>query len=145
MGMQARAVNPAFEIDGVWIEYDGYRVKVARSGGSNKKYLKMLEEKTRPISRAIELRMVSEEKMSALLKEVFAKTVILGWQVGGGGVWLDGIEDIKGSSKTVEFDYENVMEVITDPRFNDVWLDIQSAAGNASNYLETMKENDAKN
>lgn len=82
--------DPALEKGGVWINYGRERVLVARSGGANKEFLKLLAEEQKPIKRALELGLVSDEVGAKIAARVYAKTIIKGWQTLVGDEWVDG-------------------------------------------------------
>lgn len=82
MGMyQQFKTDPEVEKKGIDLNYGHFRVTVARSGGANKAYQRMLENKTRPYQRAIATGVMDNDRSMGIIREVFAETVILGWEV----------------------------------------------------------------
>ena len=72
--------DPDLERNGVELEYDDYRITIARAGGANKKYEKMLEAKMKPHRRAILNETMKNERALAILKDVYSHTVVLNWE-----------------------------------------------------------------
>lgn len=135
------------ETSGIWIDYGEFRVKIARAGGSNKKYLSITEAKTKPLRRAIQAGTLSEERSRALLYEIYAKAVILSWEVAegkdkdGGNKWKSGIH--KKGGGILEFNQENVIQ--TFENLPALFLDIQSAAESISLFRREEMVEDSKN
>ena len=74
------------ETSGVWLEYgetdngDPVRILVSRACPRNVAYTKALEKATRPHRQALQHDAMSEAQSSAILREVYADTIILGWE-----------------------------------------------------------------
>ena len=135
--------NPALETEGVWIDYGDFRVKVGRAGGANKKYLSFAELKTKPFRRAIQAGTMPEERSRTLIYEIYARTVILDWQVINGeeGKWKSGIPKKDGGS--VDFTEENVIN--TFKQLPALFTDIQQCAEGISLFRKEEMEADSKN
>ena len=69
------------EREGVWLRYPSFRVLCARAGGSNKKYLKLMERRTKAHQAQIRTDNFSNEQAQEVLKDVYSDSVILDWQV----------------------------------------------------------------
>lgn len=80
------------ETEGVILDYGETRIRVARAGGANKPYLKALDKATKPLRRAIATGAVSDDRATTILREVYAKTIILNWETKRGDQWLVGID-----------------------------------------------------
>lgn len=81
MGLKRQfATDKALEQKGIVLDYGDVRVRIARAGGANQKFARILDAKTRPVRRAIAAGSLDEERGSLLLMEVFAETVVLGWE-----------------------------------------------------------------
>src|SRR5690606_2819418 len=83
--------DPELEKNGIWINYGTERVLMARAGGENKNSTKVLTALTAPMKRALDLGLVGEEASVAISAEVYAKTIVKGWQTLINGEWKDGI------------------------------------------------------
>lgn len=126
------------ETDGIFIEYgetdDGkpIRIKIARAGGSNKAFSKALEKATRPHRKAIQSGFLDNATADRLYKEVFAETVVLGW------------ENVEGpDGKLLDFNRENVLKLFTD--LPDLFQDLREQASNVSLFREEVMEKDLGN
>lgn len=139
--------NPALETEGVWIDYGDFRVRVGRAGGANKKYLSIAELKTKPFRRAIQARTMPEERSRTLIYEIYAKTVILDWQVADGEdengdtKWKSGIP--KKGGGTLDFTEENVINAFK--QLPALFTDIQQCAEDIALFRKEEMEADAKN
>lgn len=120
------------EQTGIVIDYGDFRFRVARAGGANKEYQKALERKTRPFKRAIQADAFTNDQAIAVLREVYAETVILGWE---------GVTDESG--KPMEFSRENALKLFND--LPDLFSDLMQQANNSALYREQLRGEDAKN
>lgn len=113
---------------------DGTPVKfyVARAGKSNKKYQKALETTFKPYRRQIQLGTMSEETATALMTEVFATTILKGW------------ENVRGKDgKDIPFNKDNAVMLLT--ALPDLYETLSSAASDAANFRDETLAEDAKN
>lgn len=76
----------------------GRVITVARAGGSNRKYRTTLADAYKPHKAALERGTLDEETAARMLREVFARSVVLGWSG-----WLDEEGD------EIPFNVENCM------------------------------------
>lgn len=133
--------DDSIEQSGVFLNYGSFRVKIARAGGGNKRYIKTLEAKTRPIRRAIETETVDEKVSRQLMMELYAETIVLDWETEVDGKMEKGIEGPDG--KIMPFSKENVL--LTFKNLPDLFQDIIAQAGKVSNFRQMQLEEDAKN
>ncbi len=136
------------ERKGVWVDYGGFRVCIAKAGGANRKYLQMVERETKPVRRAMQAGTLSEERAKPIMIKVFSETIVTGWQVfiedekhEDGGDWKDGIEQPDGSLG--KFTKEGVGKALTD--LPAVFNMIKSDAMSDDIYLATVREEEAGN
>lgn len=139
--------NKEMEQNGVWVDYGDFRVLIASAGQGNKSYVSYAEKKLKPLRRALEAGAVSNERSQAAMADIYAKTVVLDWEVltkddmTGEPIWTSGIEQKDGS--IVEFTQEAVEAVfLALPR---LFLDIQEQAGSLSNFRLEELEKEGKN
>jgi hypothetical protein len=125
--------DPKKEVDGVVFDYGEVgSFLLARAGGANKKFSKQLEFRSRPYKRQIDKGTMDNEAATKLMAQVFADTVILGW---------DGVIDREGN--LIEFTKENCVKLLLD--LPVVFADLQDAAADYSSYRKEMLEEDSKN
>src|SRR5687768_6594134 len=82
------ATNQDLERKGITLEYhdpddaDSKPVKIliARAGGANTAYDKALDRKTRNMRRQLAANAVSMAELRRISREVYAETVLLGWE-----------------------------------------------------------------
>lgn len=133
--------DKSLEVEGVFLDYGDFRVRVAHSGGSNKSYLAQLETKLKPLRRALEAGSISDERAAAIMRQIFAKTIIKDWQTLVDGEWQQGIEARDGS--ILEFNEENVIATLT--ALPKLFQDIQEQANSIANFRAKELEAEAKN
>ncbi len=129
------------ETAGIVVDYGDFRVRLASAGQGNKNYVRYAEKKLKPVRKAMDVGALSNERSQALMADIYAQTVILGWEVLKDGEWVSGIENSKG--EIVDFNAENVMNALRDlPR---LFLDIQEQAMLLSNFRKADLEEEGKN
>ena len=131
------------EKEGVEFDYGDFKIILARAGGANKRFARLLEQKTKPYKRAIQTETMDNEKALDLLREVYAEAVVLGWATKVKDKWVDGIEDPENPEKTIPATPENILKVLRD--LPEIFGEIQEMASKAALYRETVREDDAKN
>ena len=130
------------EKDGVYIDYGSFRVKLARSGGANKRYGKILEAKAKPYRRAIQTKTMDNELAERMMMDAFVETCIIAWETKiDEDEWKSGILDEDKSLQP--FKKENVIKVFK--RLPDLFIDLSEQATTLSNYRIGELEEDAKN
>lgn len=129
------------EQTGIVLEYgeterDGKKVPVsitiARAGGSNLKFEKTLEFKTKPYKRMIQTESLDKKVSEKIMREVYAETVVLGWQ---------NVQDETGAF--VEFSPENAVKLFE--ALPDLFSDIVNQSNRQALFREAEIEADAKN
>jgi len=139
------AVDTDLEQKGVVIDYEEFRVTIARAGGSNKRYQKALEKFSRPFQRAMQTETMSNTKAEDLLKQAYAQEVVLNWEVpAAAGKWKKGIPNPDGG-KDLPFNTENVLKVLRDDRLGDLWVDLKNQAGKGAIFRASLAEAQAGN
>jgi len=126
------ATNKDHEAKGVELDYGDFQITVARAGGNNRAYQKLLDAKTKPIRRALAAGQVDAKRTTTIMREVFAETVVLGW---------NGVTDKKG--KKLAFSTENVIKLFTD--LPDLFQDVMSQASGFQLFQDVDTENDEGN
>lgn len=121
-------------------ETDGYVHQItdkisftlARAGGANTRFVKAMEQKTRPYRRQIQDETMDSALANKLLIEAFAEAVILDWT---------GITTPDG--KEVKFTSENAITLFN--QLPDLFNELRDSAGNQSNYRAGEVKDDAGN
>lgn len=123
------------ETQGIELDYGDFWIKVARAGGANKKYNRVLEAVSKPYRRAIANGTLPNDKANEILKEVYAKAVVLDW----GG---DGMVDVDGITP-LQFSAANCLALFN--RLPDLFDDVKAQAESFVNFKIEDAEADAKN
>jgi hypothetical protein len=125
--------NPEHETKGIDIDYGDYGVfRIKRAGGANDEFSKVLEVKTRPYRRQIDMGTFDSKVAEKFLVEAFVDTVLIGWE---------NVKDKKG--KNLEFSKENAVKLLSD--LPELFADLREKAMNAANFLLGDIEDDLKN
>lgn len=120
--------DQTLELDGVWLNYGDFRVRVARAGGANQKYQAELAAAMRPYRRQVNSGNMDESVARRILLEVFCRTVILDWdseEFGAGKI--PGPE-----GEPLPFNQHNVQQVMTD--LPDLFDDLRQASQEVANF-----------
>jgi hypothetical protein len=129
------------ETTGIWLDYGDFRVRIASAGQGNKKYVKYAEKALKPVRKAMQAGALSNERSLAIMSDIYAKTIVLDWEVLVDGKMVKGIEQRDGS--IAPFNYENVRQVFLD--LPNLFLDIQEQANSIANFRRAELEEDTKN
>ena len=124
--------NQSLEQSGIELDYGDFQIQVARAGGSNRRYQKALEAKAKPLRRALAAGAANPKQVTAIMREVFAETVVLGWS---GVTGKDG--------KAMKFTKENCIKLFQD--LPELFADVQSQASNFQLFLDAETEADEGN
>ena len=132
------ATDKNVERDGVVLSYGknsknkDITLRIARAGGANIRYTKLLEAAIKPYRRQLQNETMDNGVAEDITMRVYAQSVVLGWE---------GVEDENGND--MEFTVENCMKLFKD--LPDLWADIQSQATRAALFRQDILEADAKN
>jgi len=135
------ATDQGLEKNGVVLDYGNFRVTIARAGGSNKKFSRLLERKTKPYRRQIQNDSMDDVVAERILREVYAESIIQNWETLEGDKWKKGIESPDG--KILPFCNNNIFDTLTN--LPELFADIQTQASKAALFKQTTQEDDAKN
>ena len=129
------------EREGVIVEYaPGVEIKIARAGGANKKFAKIMQRLARPHRRAIQTDSINEETLTGLFITAYAAAIILSWK----GITKDLItHDDADAEIELDFTLENVEGVLHQQP--DLFADIQKTADNIAIFRAEILEADSGN
>ena len=140
--------NDRMEQEGIQIPYGGFKVTIARAGGANKKFIKIMEQKSHPHRRAIATETLDENLATELLYEAYAEGIVLDWFTEtkdedgeGTGEYVQGIEGPDG--EIMKFNQENV--IATFHALPELFLEIKGQAETAGLFKASNLAEDAKN
>ena len=127
------------ESTGVRIDYGEFWFLLARAGGANTRYTKLVTEKLRPHRRAIQTETLPDALGRKLMLECFIGGCLLGW-----GSLTYGEGSIAGpTGEAIPFTHENALRVLTD--LPDLFDALRVEADNQSNFRKGSLETDAGN
>jgi len=130
------------ERDGIWIDYQSFRVRIAYAGGSNKQFQKAMERVARPYRRAIATESLSPEVSEMLLRKVYASAVIKGWETMVDGEFKPGIEQEK-STVLMKATPEHIEKTLAE--LPSLFEDLKSQAGSWALFKAALREEAAGN
>lgn len=122
------------ETGGIWIDYgvNGGKFLVARSGGANTKFAKVLEFKMRPHRRQMDSGKLDNEVANRILMESFVEAALLDW---------DGVQTSAG--ETLTFSKDNAIQLFTD--LPELFADLRDQSAKMANYQAAEVEADSGN
>lgn len=129
----AFGANKSFEKDGITVDYGpAGKFILARAGGSNKKFAKVLEARYRPYRRQAEAGTLDNEVAERLMAEAYAEAVVLGWE---------GVTDRNGDP--IPFSRDTCISLLLE--LPDLFSEIREQAGQFANYRILENEEDLGN
>lgn len=69
--------SPKLESEGIWLEIDDTRIRLARAGGKNSKFVVAAEKLAREHKRSLDL--MGEEQGRKLFAKLYAEIIVLDW------------------------------------------------------------------
>lgn len=139
--------DPTREQEGVFLDYGDFRIRIAHAGQGNKRYVAYAEKAMRPVRQAMNAGALGNERSMAILVDIYAKTIILDWQVatkneaGENTGWKSGIEARDGS--ILPFDTQTVIATLK--ALPNLFLDIQQQASSIANFRRAELEDESGN
>lgn len=119
------------ETDGLKLDYGDFKITIARAGGANAKYKRLIREHIKKYGRRIDAGTLRDEEATLIMAGIFADGVILGWE---------NVSDENG--KFMDFTRENCVKLLTD--LPDLFADIREQAALAANFRAGEIERDSK-
>lgn len=119
------------EKEGISLKFGPAIFHCRRAGGANREFNAAFEEKTRATQSRLQLSALTEEESSRLLMEVYAETVVTGWE---------GVTDREG--KPLEFSKENFVKLMKDLKV--VWTALRQEAANHENFLKVQAKQEGQ-
>lgn len=120
------------ETKGIVIDYGEFKITIARAGGSNKAYERLLEKITKPYRRAIDNETIDQSLSIDLLMQVYSKTIVLGWE--------DVVNDV---GDPIPFSSEACLQLFRENK--DFFLDVQSQASKMALFRKEIQDFEAGN
>lgn len=135
---QAFETNKDLESSGIELDYGKnskgapIRIKIARAGGANKRFAKVLDRLLRPYKRQLANDQLSDDVAKEVMIQAYADSVVLGWE---------GVEDREGNP--MEFSRDNVVRLFND--LPELFLDVQQQSQKAALFLVDILEGEQGN
>jgi hypothetical protein len=116
------------------------RLTLARAGGGNTRYSKLIAAKAKPHKRAIQSGTMPEEKSQEILYRAFAEAIIIKWETLVDNEYKPVIETKEGPKPVSP---ELIVQVFKD--LPDLFLEIHEEANRLANFRDEERETDEKN
>jgi len=131
------------EVHGVYLNYGSSgRIRIARAGGSNVRFRKRVEAFQKRYKRQLDLEVLEDEVATAELVNIYADTIVLGWESGPEDEPRVGI--IPGpEGNDLQFSRANVVMLLTD--LPDLFVDIRAQSMELGLFREAVKQADSGN
>jgi len=130
---------------GVIYQDEDNRVRVTYAGEENSRYTKMLKLKLKPLETRIRNDNLPDKEFYRLLAEVYAATVVLGWEVNVGTeekpFWQEGVFDVEGT--VIQANEFAIIQAFT--LGERLFQDVIKVATNFNLFRQCQKEEDGKN
>ena len=142
--------NDKLEQEGIWLHVGGTRIRLARAGGKNTKFITAVEKVARENKRALEF--MNESSSRKLYFKLYAEHVVLDWLTEDAKGTLDemgqataednfeGERYVRGISGpddvVVDFNKENVLKTFDD--LPDLFIMIKQTAEDPSLYRQEL-------
>lgn len=119
------------ETEGLNLDYGEFSIRIARAGGANAKFARILGERMKPHRRRLEAGRMDNAEAERLLAGVYADSVILGW------------ENVTGADgEPMEFTRDNCVKLLLD--LPELFRDIQEQAQKTANFRAEELRDDAR-
>lgn len=120
------------EVDGITLDFGEFKIKIARAGGANLNFAKVMEEISRPYRRAMAQNVLDPKIGERILAEGYAKAIVKKWE---------GVKDADGND--LPFSVDNCIKLFTD--LPDLFAAVREEAEKLANFKKAAKEDEAKN
>lgn len=117
---------------GISLDYGSFKIRIVRAGGANRKYVETLNRRLKPYRRQMENDTLDSDVALRTMAEVYADTVIIGWE---------GVTDAEG--RDLDYCRNNVIKLLTD--LPELFRDLQEQAGKAALFRASEREEEQKN
>jgi len=122
------------EIEGVWTDYEGSSLLIARSDGANQNYDNVLQRLMKPYKSKMERgKSVSNEVAKKVMTRVTAEAILLDWNKEG----HDGEMILDDDDSPAEYSIKNATELLTKDK--DMRKFVDDFAGDIDNFLNEVE------
>lgn len=146
--------DPSLEKKGVEVNYGTFRVTLARAGGANKTYERLLEVRTQPHRRAMKTETMDNVVALDIMRGIYADSIILHWESKNTeGDWevgveapppmVDGVPNMDAPIEILPYNRENVVGAMETLPELLMWF--QEDANKLALYRVQYLEEDSKN
>lgn len=135
-------VDKSLEQSGIYIEFDTFRVKVKRVGGSNEAFSDLYEQKMKPYNATIRAgKTLPDGVAEQIIAECHARESIIAWETRDGEKWKPGVADESG--KIGPDNYESRVKILA--KYPQIAKTITDDASDYALFIRKENEEQAKN
>lgn len=131
-GLKSIKTSASHELNGIWTNYQGIKLLVARSGNLN--YCEAMRNLVEPIKKEIREDKTTVEDFAELLIQARSKTVLLGWE---------NLTDDDG--KEIPYSSDKAAEFFRDPELHDFYKFVVAVSEDSGRYAKEANEESVKN
>lgn len=133
--------DETMEQEGIILDYGDFRIRIAHAGGSNKKFSKLLDRRLKPYERQLAAKTMDNDVAAKILREVYAETIVLGFEVKAEKGFVSGVPVKDGNPAT--YSIKEVVRIFTEiPR---LFIDVKQQAEDFALFRSVEQEEAAKN
>lgn len=136
------------EKEGIILDYGDFRVKIARAGGANRSFGKLLNERLKPHKRQMDAENMDDDVANDIMIECYVDTIIKDMEVKDAvnstketPVYTKGILDATGN--VIPYNRDNTIALFKN--LPELFRDVQSQAGSVALFRATVREAEVKN
>lgn len=136
------------EVNGVILDYGDIRIRIARAGGANKKFNRLLTARLKQYKRQIDTESLDEEVASEVMIETYVDGIVLNMEVKDKvnstkalAVYTPGILDPDGN--VLEFNRTNAIAFFTN--LPELFKDVQVQSTQVALFRAVEQEEEIKN
>ena len=136
--MATKSIEDLFKTDSS-LETEGIEIKygehgsffIARAGGANKAFNALMTKKLRPYRTAMQMGTMDDSVLESVVRECFAEKVVLGWDL------------VDSEGNAIPFSKQKCVELFNN--LPDLFTDLMQESQRVANFVQSAREEDAKN
>lgn len=131
------------ELEGVDKDFGDFVLTLARGGGANEDYFKVMAEMFAPYQQVMSIDEMSEDKARELSYRLLSRTVIRNWKFKENKILSVGLGRDFDTGEVISPSEDNIVELFT--AAHELYLEIKRFIENRTNYAAQNRQAAAKN
>lgn len=117
---------------GVFLDYGDFRIKITRAGATNRRFRQVMSQKMKPHRRAMSNDTMSNDLAERVTREVWAETIVLGWDSALGK------DKIPYKGAAYQFSKENCVALFKD--LPDLFIDVREQSMKLGLFIDENED-----